>query len=278
MSLTEKIMWSAPPDIPGVEIVSVQNNQRAWFTFHQTYTICNIDRFVDDSGKDCRGEAFHKYRGKIHRTCAQSIMLLEPGEYHRNTRQPPTVDFSVALFDTKLVAEIAMDKGMGPNPHFTIAVSSDPLAYRALTGFHASLVKACSRLQRQALMFESVNQILSNCCEKRPRPLARPSRSQLKRAYDLLHENLLENISLDCLARAAGLSRFHFLRSFGIEYRLPPHALQISLRVNRVRQLLRAGVPVAEMETGFADQSHLIRHFKRINGITPGQYARMVNP
>jgi AraC-like DNA-binding protein len=40
--------------------------------------------------------------------------------------------------------------------------------------------------------------------------------------------------------------------------------------------LLAAGVPIARVaaETGFADQSHLARHFKHLTGVTPGQYRK----
>jgi AraC-like DNA-binding protein len=46
--------------------------------------------------------------------------------------------------------------------------------------------------------------------------------------------------------------------------------------VRRAKSLLRAGVPITAVaaETGFYDQVHLTRHFKRIVGLPPGQYVR----
>jgi AraC-like DNA-binding protein len=55
---------------------------------------------------------------------------------------------------------------------------------------------------------------------------------------------------------------------------LPPHALQVAHRVRAARRLLEAGETIAETAaaTGFADQSHLHRHFQRSLGLTPGEY------
>jgi transcriptional regulator GlxA family with amidase domain len=84
--------------------------------------------------------------------------------------------------------------------------------------------------------------------------------------------------ALDELAAEAGLSRFHFLRVFSKATGQTPHAFLINQRVNRAQALLRAGERAAEVAVacGFADQPHLTRVFRRIVGVTPGQYARAV--
>ncbi|WP_390622465.1 helix-turn-helix domain-containing protein [Vasconcelosia minhoensis] len=49
----------------------------------------------------------------------------------------------------------------------------------------------------------------------------------------------------------------------------------MQLWVTGAKALLASGMPIAAaaLETGFSDQSRLNRHFKRLTGITPGQYA-----
>ncbi|MDQ3805070.1 MAG: AraC family transcriptional regulator, partial [Acidobacteriota bacterium] len=103
-----------------------------------------------------------------------------------------------------------------------------------------------------------------------------PERRAVARARDYLAEHYAENVSLDELARVANLSPFHFSRVFSEQCGMPPHAFQIQLRVERAKALLRAGwaIPQVASHTGFADQSHLTRHFKRLAVVTPGQYAR----
>jgi len=72
------------------------------------------------------------------------------------------------------------------------------------------------------------------------------------------------------------MSRFHFLRIFAQQFGWPPHAYQMALRVERARILLKAGVPIGDIELGFMDQSHFTRHFKESIGVTRGLYAKMV--
>jgi AraC-like DNA-binding protein len=87
---------------------------------------------------------------------------------------------------------------------------------------------------------------------------------------------LADNVTLDELAQATGLERFALLRAFARSYGLPPHAWVIQERVRRAQALLRSGASpaAAAVEVGFADQSHLSRHFRRLTGLTPGCYRR----
>ena len=78
------------------------------------------------------------------------------------------------------------------------------------------------------------------------------------------------------LAGVAKLSAFHLNRVFRREVGIPPHAFHMQVRIFRVRSLLRQGSSISHSaaEAGFADQSHLNRHFKRLAVVTPAQYQQ----
>ena len=59
----------------------------------------------------------------------------------------------------------------------------------------------------------------------------------LRRALDLLHARFTEDLSVDELAAAAGLSIEHLIRSFRRQVGLPPHRYLLHLRVARARTL-----------------------------------------
>jgi len=97
-------------------------------------------------------------------------------------------------------------------------------------------------------------------------------------AREHLRANPTQNITLDELAAAAGLSMFHLVRAFCRAYGLTPHAYQMQLRLARARRLLAEGRSVSYVtyEAGFADQSHLTRRFADFYGLTPAKYARQL--
>lgn len=75
-------------------------------------------------------------------------------------------------------------------------------------------------------------------------------------------------------ARRAGMTREGFTRRFRRRHGVPPQAFRLQERLNDARLLLRAGESIAAVaaDTGFADQSHLGRCFRRAFGVTPGRY------
>ncbi|SDS10328.1 AraC-type DNA-binding protein [Bradyrhizobium canariense] len=76
------------------------------------------------------------------------------------------------------------------------------------------------------------------------------------------------------IAASFDRSREGFSRLVTRELGIAPHAFRILLRLNRARQLLRDGQPIAAVaaDTGFSDQSHLTRLFRMTFGTTPGLY------
>ncbi len=97
-------------------------------------------------------------------------------------------------------------------------------------------------------------------------------------ARDLIDSDPVAPITLWDLARQSGLSRFQVVRGFARATGLTPHAYLMQRRVHLARRLIGKGTALAEAAaaSGFADQSHMTRHFVRAYGIAPGAYAAAV--
>jgi AraC family transcriptional regulator len=106
----------------------------------------------------------------------------------------------------------------------------------------------------------------------------RPAKAFRRRCSEIIRDQLDRNLSLRELAQEFGLSPYHFARLFKQATGFPPHEYQLQMRVTRAQALLlqRPRRTVAEIacELGFADESHMRRHFKRIVGVTPGRFRR----
>lgn len=97
---------------------------------------------------------------------------------------------------------------------------------------------------------------------------------KIDRAREYLRAYCHRNITLKMLSVAAGLSPYHLVRSFRKRVGITPHAYLMQARIERSRILLRAGTSISDvaLQTGFTDQSHFTRQFKKFTGVTPGRY------
>jgi AraC-like DNA-binding protein len=77
------------------------------------------------------------------------------------------------------------------------------------------------------------------------------------------------------LAAGTGWSRRHFVNRFRAEVGLPPKVAARVVRFQRASRLLGTGVPaaVAAAACGYTDQSHLVREFRALAGVTPGAFV-----
>ncbi|MEO8296282.1 MAG: AraC family transcriptional regulator [Burkholderiales bacterium] len=106
-----------------------------------------------------------------------------------------------------------------------------------------------------------------------------PSRRQ--RITQFIASNLGNPLSVALLARQEGLSVDRFSRLFRQSFDCAPHQYVMKARIQRARELLACqDLSLADIacETGFADQSHLTRHFKRCFGTPPRQWRSLQAP
>jgi AraC family transcriptional regulator len=103
------------------------------------------------------------------------------------------------------------------------------------------------------------------------------SAGQAGRITEYVDANLAAPLTVERLARAAGVSGHYLLRHFKTRFGLAPHAYVLERRLARARALLEGGTllvrEIAEL-TGFADQPHLTRSFKRRYGAPPAAFRR----
>jgi len=170
----------------------------------------------------------------------------------------------------------------GPEPSATDLCFSSPLVRdgrlaQRFVELHRTLESPSWALERDTLLADWLQEVSDGPRDVDGRRHAARRDSALRRACELLQEELAGNVTLDDLERVAGVSRHRLSRLFRAAYGMPPHRFQLAHRIRVARRMLERGVAIAEVAqaTGFFDQSHLHRHFRRTLGMTPARYAHL---
>ena len=100
-------------------------------------------------------------------------------------------------------------------------------------------------------------------------------RATLRRVSTYIEEHLAEDLSLSAIAAVAYLSPYHFARLFKASTGFAPHQYVIQRRIERAKLLLSTtnwSLTTIAHTVGFAHESHLALHFRRLTGLLPSSY------
>jgi AraC family transcriptional regulator len=98
---------------------------------------------------------------------------------------------------------------------------------------------------------------------------------RLNRVVDFINQNLAREIRLYELANVAGMSLNYFCEQFRETTGLTAHQYVLKRRIQRAKQFLHNPdftVAMVTAATGFTDQSHFTKVFRRLVGVTPVQF------
>ncbi len=271
MKPIQNVTYWRDKEIAGVEICRVDGSRHR-FPDHAHDGIYAIG-LMERGGSYCLGPQ------KTDSLVAPSeVALINPGQVHSGVpASGGRVTYQMIYFDLDLVSTIAMDIFNGPpaTPEFLCLVKGDKHLWNRLQRLCRLLQQPGGRLKKESAMLSAMAVLLPLCTNVTP-TATNPRRvgRGIHHAMELLAEELDRKMSLEEVAQAAGLSRYHFLRVFKREAGLPPHLFRTMRRIDHAKQLLRAGRCLSEVAlmVGFSDQSHFSNTFRKYNGATPGQY------
>jgi AraC-like DNA-binding protein len=107
-------------------------------------------------------------------------------------------------------------------------------------------------------------------------PLSETEFALICRAWDRLRDMSAPPMSVESIAKEAGISHFHFIRRFRAMFGVTPHQYRIDARLLDARLLLAGGSSVTEacLAVGFESVGTFSSLFTRRVGITPISYRR----
>ncbi|MEU6986898.1 AraC family transcriptional regulator [Streptomyces sp. NPDC046324] len=254
------------PTVPGVvEVFHAHFTEHAYpMHVHDVWTLL----IVDD------GAVRYDLNRREHGTPHDTVSLLPPHVPHNGS--PATEQgfrkrvlyLDLTQLDESLIGA-AVD---GPDIVDPLLRARVGQLHTALTHRSDDELEAESRL---ALISERLLGHLHPRLAAVPGPRARAARGVAHDLRDLLDARLRDGLPLTEAAKLVHAHPTHLVRAFTSTFGIAPHQYVTSRRIAEARRLLLAGRPAAEVApaTGFYDQSHLTRHFRRHVGTTPGRYT-----
>ena len=255
------------PSCPGLERLEACFAGPAYAPHrHDTYAI----------GITLHGVQSFRYRGAAHDSTAGQVFVLHPDERHDgHAGTGAGFCYRILYLDPRLLQEAL--HAARPLPFVRDAVSNDPRLTAALAPALADLDAPLEDLERDQIVLELAEALAAADPSTPRRPLAARHWRAAARARAFLDASLPDPVRASELEALTCLSRFALARHFRACFGTSPYRYLVLRRLDRARALIGQGAALADaaLAAGFADQSHLTRHFKRAYGVAPGRWAAL---
>jgi AraC-like DNA-binding protein len=228
-----------------------------------------------------RGRQSFTHKSTKYRTPPGGLILINPDVVHTG-EAADTLGFELrALYPSLSLMETAAYELTGRRalPYFKEVLVDHRWAANSVSSLHQAILEGAGTLESESRILWMMTQLIKRYADlgSSEGHLGNEKRA-IQQVRQYIDEHFAENVSLHALAQHVFLSPYYLLRAFRAEVGMPPYAYLESVRIWHTQRLIKAGKALAEVaaEVGFSSQSHMTRQFKKIIGVTPGQYAQHI--
>jgi AraC-like DNA-binding protein len=218
-------------------------------------------------------------RGEMNQVSCGSVVTMRPGDIHHGGAGCEDGWHQRMLYIPEAGINALLEDITGRAPAGTLdfgaAFHARPDLARRFADLHTVLHASGAQLSVDVALDTLLGTLLREIAPQQSIP-RQQEQGRIVDAIDYLDSHAEDDVSLDDLCEVTGLRRRQTIEAFRRATGLPPHAWHLQRKVQLVKHLLREGLSpaTAAAQAGFADQSHMGRHFRAIVGITPAAYVR----
>lgn len=232
---------------------------------HETYGI----------GRTLWGVQQFNYRGRLCASRTGDVIVLHPDEAHDgHAGADGGFAYRMLYVDPAAVSQ-ALD-GAAP-PFVAEAVARDAGMAELIDEAFVDFPQGLEPLAADAAVARLAD-LLQRRSDGARRPAGGPTALRaVHRVREFLAAEAARTVASEELERLSGLDRFTLARHFRRAFATSPHRFQVGRRLAQAQAMIADGASLSETAaaTGFADQSHLTRHFAARFGLTPGRWATL---
>lgn len=204
-----------------------------------------------------------------------TVVLMNPGQVHAcNPIDDQPWSYIMLYVDPTWLATLQHEhEGSASFQPLAPSHSHDRALFDGLLELYATLIDADASVLHKhctaVAFFALMQRLLGSATALDDKPAPR-----IEQAADYIDTHFSQAIRLDDICQAVHLSPSYLIRAFEQRYHMTPHAYLLNRRIQQAHRQLREGRLIADVacDTGFADQAHLQREFKKHLAATPGQY------
>jgi AraC-like DNA-binding protein len=250
--------------IDGIERIEARLHGKAYAMHrHDTYAI----------GLTMSGvQSFH-YRRNRRNSLPGNTMVLHPDEAHDGQAgSDEAFHYRMIYLAPALIQEVLGGRVL---PFIEGGVTTDSRLAKATSALVQNVGTTVEALEQSDALVELAHALAA--VAGTPTRRSRGDFRAVQRARDYLHAHSEQIVTLDALETATGRDRWSLSRDFRTFYGTSPYRYLTMRRLDTVRRHLLVGTSLADASAaaGFADQSHMTRHFLKTFGLTPGRWVQI---
>ena len=260
-----KVIYDNKLDIEALNFYNIKQSFKKHF--HDYYVIGYV--------KKCKRELICndlKYNLK-----GGELILINPNDYHQcNSIENEIFEYGAIHITKEKIKKLASEIfNINEEVKFKQTVIKDFYLKKEFYNMIKLIFK--NDFKKEELFYLVIKELLQNYGDLKKYDFKENeniSSLETEKVLSYIHKNYNDNLSLDELAKVAGISKYYFIRLFTKYIGITPYQYLEIYRINKAKRMLQKGIPIidAAISNGFSDQSHFTNLLKKTIGITPKQY------